>query len=300
MYQKFKQYFEISKREFRGMMVFIIILFIVYVSPYVYEKLTYQPLKVTVQTLQPKIVEIESFKQKSTYKDYKGNKSNEVKEGTLFNFNPNNLSLEDWMKLGLSEKQAKSIKNYESKGGKFRTKADVKKMYAISDFQFQRLEPYIQIPEENSSSFKEINKETQIPTKTVEKVKIDINDADSAMLTNIRGIGPSFASRIVKYRNRLGGFHSKEQLKEVFGIDSLKYSQIENQIKIEVINLKQIKINECVFEDLKNFPYLSYKQMNAMVAYRKQHGPYKSIDDLNKIAILTPEIIQKIKPYLSF
>jgi competence ComEA-like helix-hairpin-helix protein len=64
--------------------------------------------------------------------------------------------------------------------------------------------------------------------------------------------------------------------------------------------LKKININECTFEELKQFPYLSFKQMNVIIAYRKQHGNYNSIDDLNKIAILTPEIIQKIAPYFSF
>ena len=51
-------------------------------------------------------------------------------------------------KMGFTPKQAKSIKNYEAKGGKFRNKADVKKMYAISDIEYQIIEPYILIPEE--------------------------------------------------------------------------------------------------------------------------------------------------------
>ncbi|WP_169303319.1 ComEA family DNA-binding protein [Pedobacter cryophilus] len=284
------------------MMVFIVILVIVYASPYVYEKLTFEPVKITIETLKPKIVEIESFKQESSYGDQNLNEAEEVNKGILFNFNPNNLPLEDWVKLGLSDKQARSIKNYEAKGGKFRTVADVKKMYAISNKQFLKLEPYIQIPQENkfSSSFSEPSKPNVFPSKELSKVVIDINTADSVLLTSIKGIGPAFAARIIKYRTRLGGFHSKEQLKEVYGIDSTKYDQITNQTKVESIALNQIKINECTFDELKLFPYLSYKQMNALIAYRKQHGVYKSIDDLNKIAILNPEIIQKIKPYLSF
>lgn len=302
MYQKFKQYFEISKREFKGMMVFIVILIIVYASPYIYEKLTFEPVKITIETLKPKIVEIESFKQETSNGDQNLSEAEGNDKGILFNFNPNNLPLEDWVKLGLSDKQARSIKNYEAKGGKFRTVADVKKMYAISNKQFLKLEPYIQIPQEIKlpSSFNETPKPNVFPSKGSSKVVIDINTADSVLLTTIKGIGPSFAARIIKFRNRLGGFHSKEQLKEVYGIDSTKFDQINSQIKVESIALSQIKINECTFEELKLFPYLTYKQMNAIIAYRKQHGFYKSIDDLNKIAILNPEIIQKIKPYLAF
>ena len=303
MYQKFKQYFEVSQKEFRGMMVFIVLLLLFFVSPYVYEKLTFEPVKVTIQTLKPKIEEIESFNQNEAYSNDKESVDLESAKAILFNFNPNDLPLEDWVKLGLSEKQARSIKNYEAKGGQFRTIADVKKMYAISSQQFLKLEPYVQIPEEikSPSSFAKSEKQGETFSKQgPEKINVDINSADSSMLTSIRGIGPSFAARIIKYRTRLGGFYSKAQLREVYGIDSAKYDQIVDQFKVEPQMLKMININECTFEELKQFPYLSFKQMNVIIAYRKQHGNYNSIDDLNKIAILTPEIIQKIAPYFSF
>lgn len=301
MYQKFKQYFEISRREFRGMIVFIIILFLVYISPYVYEKLTFEPVKIKIETLQPKIVEIESFKQDKAYADDNDGYILNTKP-ILFNFNPNNLPVEDWMKMGLSDKQAKSIKNYEAKGGKFRNKADVKKMYAITDKMYQNIEPYIQIPDEVKSSkpFEKTESFKAEVKPTYKPVIVDINTADSLEFLNIKGIGPAFASRIIKYRTRLGGFNSKNQLKEVWGIDSIKYATIENQITASNIALKKLNINNCSFDDLKPFPYLTYKQMNAIIAYRKQHGDFKSVDDLNKIAILNPQIIQKITPYLSF
>ena len=301
MYQKFKQYFEISRREFRGMIVFVIILLLIYISPYVYEKLTFEPVKIQIETLKSKIVEIEKFKQDKAYAE--DNNDNLVtQKPVFFNFNPNNLPVDDWMKMGLSEKQAKSIKKYESKGGKFRSKADVKKMYAINDQMYQNMEPYVQIPDEVKTAptfAKSENFKTEVKPAN-RSIPVDINAADSLEFLNVRGIGPAFASRIINYRNRLGGFHSKTQLKEVWGLDSLKYTTLENQIVVNNINLKKINLNNCAFEDIKLFPYLTYKQMNAIIAYRKQHGNYKSVEDLNKIAILTPQIIQKITPYISF
>jgi DNA uptake protein ComE-like DNA-binding protein len=120
------------------------------------------------------------------------------------------------------------------------------------------------------------------------------------MFTEIKGIGPGFAVRILKYRERLGGFISLNQLREVYGLDSAKYDQIKPQIKLENNNIKQIEINKCTFDQLKGFPYLNYKLSNTIINYRKQHGNFKSAADLNKIAILNPEIIQKIAPYLKF
>ncbi|MEO5912214.1 MAG: helix-hairpin-helix domain-containing protein [Pelobium sp.] len=264
MYQKFKQYFELSRREFRGMIVFVVILVIVYVAPYIYEKLTFEPMKISIETLEPKIAEIEKFDQQSENKSKNFEEESSIPDVTMFYFNPNNLPLEDWIKLGLSEKQARIIKNYEAKGGKFRSKADVKKMYTISEKQYQKLAPFIQLQEEaeNSNNFqKEESQNSFKPYTKSEPVKIviDINTADSATLTTIRGIGPAFASRIAKYRNGLGGFYTIDQLKEIYGIDSTKFDQIKDQVKIDEVKLRLIKINECSFEELKTFPYLSYK-----------------------------------------
>ena len=177
-------------------------------------------------------------------------------------------------------------------------------MYSISSSTYERLDPYIQIPAENSAGFEdktqEMNTARNENVKPVSsKVIVDINKADSAEFTLIRGIGPAFASRIVKYRTRLGGFYKKEQLMEVWGLDSIKYAQIENQAIMGSIQLYQININNCTFEEFKTFPYLSYKQMNAIINYRIQHGDYKALDDLNKIAILNTDLIKKIAPYIT-
>ncbi len=289
---------EISPREFRGMVVFLILLCIIYVSPYVYERIMFEPLKISIETLTPRIADIESFDEKND--NFYGEKRKSVR-GELFDFNPNNLAIKDWMRLGLSEKQAAGIKKYEAKGGKFRTLADVKKMYPISAEMYQRIEPHIRLPNAEQNKFgasqDNIAKKEIIPRSPV---NVELNGADSSTLVTIRGIGPSFATRIIKYRNQLGGFISISQLKEVYGVDSAKFDQILPQVSLNSQSINKININRCTFEQLKTFPYLKFKQSNAIIAYRTQHGYFKSIADLNKIAILTPELIQKITPYLNF
>lgn len=129
---------------------------------------------------------------------------------------------------------------------------------------------------------------------------IELNTADSARLTALRGIGPVFAKRIIGYRNRLGGFYSKEQLKEVFGLDSEKYAALQVQVSVDASRIKKIKINQADFAALSHFPYLSFKQMNAIIQFREQHGNYESLRDMSNIAILNNEILRKIEPYLTF
>jgi DNA uptake protein ComE-like DNA-binding protein len=129
---------------------------------------------------------------------------------------------------------------------------------------------------------------------------VELNAADSTKLTELHGIGPAFAKRIISYRSRLGGFYRKEQLKEVFGLDSEKYAGLQAQVKVDPSHIRKIKINNVDFDALKYFPYLSFKQMNAIIQFREQHGDYESIRDMKNIAILDNEILRKIEPYLVF
>src|SRR5690606_23074537 len=136
--------------------------------------------------------------------------------------------------------------------------------------------------------------------KKREAAMVDLNTADSAALEMLPGIGPAFASRILKYRNKLGGFHDKEQLLEVYGMDSARYYNLEKQLLVNPAAIKKLNINTAEFADLKPFPYLSYKQMNAIIQYRRQHGNFKNIDDMKGVAILNEDILRKIAPYISF
>jgi DNA uptake protein ComE-like DNA-binding protein len=136
--------------------------------------------------------------------------------------------------------------------------------------------------------------------KAAAGVVIELNTADTAHLTTLPGIGASFARRIVNYRNRLGGFFNKEQLMEVYGLDAEKYASLQAQVKVDASRVKKIPINKVSFDDLKYFPYLSFKQMNVIIQFREQHGEYASLDDMKNIAILNDEILRKIGPYLVF
>ena len=129
---------------------------------------------------------------------------------------------------------------------------------------------------------------------------VELNKADSAQLTQVHGIGPSFAMRIIRYRYRLGGYYNKEQLKEVYGIDDAKYNEIKNELTINRNAITKININTISFASLRQLPYLDYKQASALIEYRNQHGKYASMDDIRNVAIITPEIITKIEPYISF
>lgn len=297
-----KEFFSFSKKELNGLLVFAFLIVLIAFAPLIYSSINppraydFSAFEKEIRLFRASAREKPRFKRGYEIEDETGEK---VSAANLFNFNPNNLPLSDWRKLGLSEKQIKVIKNFESKGGRFYKKDDLKKIYSIKPTDYARLEPFIQIPEKQSFYKSDFVKRSYQPERR-KLVVIDINTADSAQLESLNGVGAAFASRILKYRTRLGGFSRKEQLKEVYGLDSNLYQKLQTQLTLDPASIKKILINTATFEDLKRHPYLTFKQMNAIVKYRKQHGDFKSIEDLKPIAILNDDVLNKIAPYLSF
>jgi len=291
--------FGFSKGEFNGLLLLILIIIILKAIPVIYS--AYKPVEKDEPNLLAKIqkITIEDQKYANTVRNRNEN-SKAKKIVKLFNFDPNTLDVDGWQTLGLSGKQAQAIINYTSKGGHFYKAEDLQKMYTISPETYKKIFPYVKIATQPNSSSK-----SYAPFEKKEYVKkapviVDINKADSAQLDEVKGIGGTFANRIIKYRERLGGFYKKEQLMEVYGLDANKYAEIEGQIFISAGSLKMININTATFDDLKRNPYLSYKQINSILQYRKQHGNYSGLADLKKIVILNQEVIDKITPYISF
>jgi competence ComEA-like helix-hairpin-helix protein len=213
---------------------------------------------------------------------------------TPFPFDPNAFTFSDWQRLGFTKKQAQQITNYQSKGGYFYEKTDLKKIYSISEEDYQILEPYIQITPVQKQETKERKKETPA------SFKIELNRTDSIELQEIYGIGQKTASRIIKYREKLGGFTSINQLKEVYSIDSSRFLQISPYLYVNTeYNIKKININKATVKELANHPYIDYYLATSIVNYRQRNGNYTDIKDVKQAVHFYDELYQKIAPYLS-
>lgn len=297
-----RSYFSFSKKELNGIFVLFILMGLVLISPYLYS-LFVKDEKYDFESFR---IEAERFRALATKREREQNRGRRDPELSLvkpvyFEFDPNGLGDQLWLQLGLSVKQIRVIRNYELKGGRFFKKEDLKRIYSISPEQYKLLEPFVRISNstsaKDSNSFRTNYKPAAIALRNIAPI-IELNSADSLELETVRGIGPAFASRIIRFRKRLGGFHRKEQLLEVYGMDSVKYDQLKDLIMVNSELISKINLNTFTFDEIKRHPYLTYKQMNAIIQYRSQHGSFKSIDDLMKIAILNEEIIRKIEPYI--
>ena len=151
-------------------------------------------------------------------------------------------------------------------------------------------------PSEGKAEGKTETKVYSYPHKLRANEHIEINGADTTQLMKIPGIGSYYASRIVRYRERLGGFASAQQLEEIDGLpeSSIAYIKIDEQ-QIRKMNLNKLTLNQ-----LKKHPYLNFYQAKEICDYRRLKGPLHSIEDLKLLKDFPPDEIERLKPYICF
>lgn len=227
--------------------------------------------------------------------DPKINTSNE-----RFVFNPNTISEEECKRFGMSKKLCSTLINFRNKGGKFYKPEDLKKLYGLSPKLYSELESYILIP----NSKHEFKRDTVYPTRSFEKktnakTLVEINTADSLSIVYLKGIGPGFTKRIIKYRAMLGGFHSVNQLKEIYGMTDSTFILLSSQIKIDEQSITKIPINTIDFNSLRKHPYFNFQTAQAIVNFRFKHGKLTEAD-FKALGVFSEDKLRLILPYLSY
>lgn len=309
----------LSPAEARGVIVAFGIIFIILTLIFGFDYLLGNKQQSLVIS-SPKMVDsltvnLDVQEQKYNYSNFSNhsNYPNASNPKKLFNFNPNTATVDDFMALGIPKFIAERIDKYRSKGGKFKKKEDLAKIYGLLPETYERLEPYITLPSAENESIETPQGQLSVASVNSEQLsvsenkpavvkknealqKFDLNTADTTQLKMIKGIGSGYAKRIIKFRDLLGGFASAELVRETFQLppetadELLKYAYVKG-------GFRKLKINE--LNEIKH-PFLRYNQAKAIVAYRSQHGNYRSVEDLKQIKVLDEETIRKIEPYLEF
>jgi DNA uptake protein ComE-like DNA-binding protein len=284
-----KDYFTYTSRERKGAMMLIIIIALEIAFLWIYKHMI-PPSDAILKEY--KIIAAGYIEEQDSLK--KSAEKNPSYE--LFYFDPNHLPDSGWQKLGFSKNQIKVIRNYISKGGQFRKKEDLARMYSISAEQYNLISSYIQIEVPEKKEFKGFEKfKTASREKKIKSIKIiDLNTADTSALNTLPLIGAGRAKTIIRYRESLGGFVSVNQMREVFGIDSSVYNVIEPYLTVSKENIRLLDLNS---DSLKH-PYLSKNNIRVIQAWRKEHGDFKNTSDLKQVSTITREIYQKLLPYL--
>ena len=246
-----------------------------------------------------------------------------------FVFDPNEADSTQLLRLGLAPFQVRSIYRYRAKGGRFSTKDDFRRVYRLTNEQWERLSPLIRIapkyrlvsvvprtdtrhsssqrlPEVSDSAsldsrLPSSDSSTLPKTAYVQKLSadetIDINHADSALLCRVPGIGPYFSRKIIQYRHRLGGYTSVAQLLQIedFPADALAWMEVADTCQVQ-----KLQINHLSTRRLMKHPYMGYYRASEIADYRRIHGPIRNIEVLRSLSHFTEDDILRLAPYLSF
>ena len=128
---------------------------------------------------------------------------------------------------------------------------------------------------------------------------IDINTADTILLKQLPGIGGAYAKCIVNYREKIGGYCETEQLLEVYRMDTARYNEIKDYVKIDSsFTPNKLKINSDAFNTLVKHPYLQYGDVKKIVNHREQKGLITSWEQLTKT--VGDAINPKLRYYIDY
>jgi len=305
--EQFKDLFYLHRGERRGSL-FLIGILIVLLAWVVYVQWIMKPMVPDLAVVHAEMEQWAGYR--------RAVEEQAAQDSEPFPFDPNTLEREEWLALGLSERQVDGIERYMSKGGRFRTKGDVSKLYALTPGDYERLKPFILLPDSLPKKRYEAREPKKWPDRaqystTEERPawkserkplrKVEVNSADSLALVALPGIGPSFAKGILSYRDRLGGFISMDQLAEVYVLkdkpDAL--ARMHELLDLDTLMVQRIPINTCTVEELAEHPYARWKLAKPLIAYRAQHGPFRTVADIRGCILIDDEAFRKLALYLS-
>ena len=232
-------------------------------------------------------------------------------------FDPNTADSTLLLSLGLQPWQVRSIYRYRAHGGVYTCPEDFARLYGLSVKKYRQLRPYIRIGEEyrpaadvyglrpkgrerTSHTLTADGQDTPKPYQ--QKIKhgetVQVNSADTTQLCRVPGIGPYFARRITRYRDRLGGFVSKSQLLEIddFPESALDYLTIDTSSGA----IKRININKATSEQMRQHPYITYLMARQIADYRRLKGHISDLSDLRLLPTFPPEVIERLRPYIEY
>ena len=307
-----RNFFGFTRGEARGFSVLALLLVLVYTGWFVYRMLPQQPYNPVPDQQQLDSL-ISLLEAGDTVRIIAGDKYAEdsaPRPQELFYFNPNTVTEDSLLSLGFPPYLAQRLLKYRSKGGRFRKKEDLLKMYGMQESLYNQIAPWVILPNEQPYQYKKNKQQGQQAPVYAKKEnqykqqppkKFDLNRADSLQLLAVRGIGPVLSGRILKFREALGGFVQAEQVREVWGLSPEVADLLLERAYVGAdVPLRTLPVNTAEVAVLSRHPYISRKQAELIVAYRSQHGSFQKPEDLLQVHTIDEKFIHNIRPYLQF
>lgn len=237
------------------------------------------------------------------------------KEASICFFDPNTVDSITLVNFGIKPWKVRNFIHYRAAGKVFRSTEDVGKTYGWDSNDVEKIAPYVRIDETyitNKQHTSRKNRQENSITSALEEMenrplnahskfrtitKIDANTSDSTTLCRIPGIGEGISSAILRYRTRLGGFYSTQQLLEIsiFSPELLEWFTIADTFAV-----KKLPINHASFQSLNSHPYITYDQTRNLLKYIRLYGNIDNERTLLSTGIFTTEEIERLRPYIQY
>lgn len=290
-----KMYYQFSKEQQRGILVFFLIIIVVQFACFFVDFGNASQLDIEGQkwlSFESEISKLEQAQNKQ--------------KGKLYPFNPNFISDYKGYKLGMTVEQVDRLFAYRKQNKYVNSAEEFQTVTGVSDSLLAEIAPYFKFPNwvKNNSVAKKsyFSKTTSYPNSIKEKLIVkDINLASQQDLMAVYGIGEGLSSRILKFKESLGAFVSMEQMKDVWGLSPEVIERLKTNFKIGSVSaIKKIPINDASVKELMQFPYFKYAIAREIVIYRTMNGDIKNSADLTKIKGLSIDNANIIALYLEF
>lgn len=280
-----QSHFRFNKQERSGIF-FLLLIVILLQGGYYYVKANPSPREINFALNTREQSKVDSLKSHQTEASVK-----------IYPFNPNYLTDYKGYTLGLSTSQLDRLFVFRKKGKFVNSTKEFQAVTKVSDSLLNEISPYFKFPDWVTKN-QPIKKNTSKP-KTVVSVK-DLNTASEEDLKSIYGIGETLSKRIIKFRDRLGGFLVDEQLYDVYGLkpEVVEKALLQFQV-LEVPTVNKININKASVTELSQLIYISKSLAFDIVEYRDKNGSYESFQELNHIDKFPTEKLDIIALYLS-
>lgn len=287
-----KDYFTFSKKERIAVLILLVLMSGFIAAPYLYEPENEMP--VMSNELADFLAGADSIERKAAaYPVTDAAAGSEKKTAELFPFDPNTIDAETWVRLGISERTARTILNYRNKGGKFRSPADIRKIWGLPKEDAQRLMPYVTIS--GSKPLIPISPEIPVRQQPAQKViPIDVNTAGVEEWRSLPGIGEVLAARVVKFRDKIGGFLSVEQVKKTYGISDSLFSVIVPYLVLEPSSIPRLNLNTASLYEIRNRTGISYNLAKNIIEIRSREGAYTDINTVKQKVQIPDSVWQKL------
>ncbi len=295
-----KSHFKFNKQERSGIFFLLFIIVLLQVGYYIFRSFSSDEASIAFSSDIETQAKIDALKERALAKD----------SIHIYPFNPNFITDYKGYTLGLSATEIDRIHAFRAKNEYVNSSVDFQRVTQISDSLLRVISPYFKFPEWTKKSKGSIVSNEQFKagqnSSTASKVLganfgiKDINAATAEEFKKIKGIGDVLSARIVKFRNRLGGFLIEEQLYDVYGLEPdvvkkvvLKY-KVFNKPAVQRININSASVNE-----ISSLVYIWYSMAAEIVSYREVNGPFLSLNELKNIEGFPIDKIDRIALYLS-